>query len=57
MLLVFRVHNMLLCHVPPLLVNGVALPVISPGIAELTVLQSIGGRREVRWLEVCGGVG
>ena len=37
-LLVFRVHNTLLCHVPPLLVNGVALPVILPGIAEFTVL-------------------
>lgn len=56
-LLVFEVHNMLLHCVPPLLVNGVALPVVSPGIAGFSVLQSIVGRGEVRWLVVCGGIG
>ena len=37
-LLVVRVLDMLPCHVPPLLVNGVALPVVLPGISELSAL-------------------
>ena len=37
-LLVVRVLNALLRHVPALLVNGVALPAVSSGIFELSAL-------------------